>query len=127
MLLAAGCETMETAADSVRTTAGKVGSHLENMFDMSDDELYAEMTEDDLDLAGKTFQEAMEGVNDEGALTWSNPESGNSGFFRPVRTYVTSGGYFCRDYEETLNVNAEQGTYQNMACREVDGGWIWVN
>ena len=51
---------------------------------------------------------------------------GNGGGFRPMCTYMTDTGTFCRDFEETLRVDSREDSYRNVACRRKTGGWVWV-
>lgn len=119
-----GCQTVETATEKIKTSAEQLNARLETAFGTAD--LHRDMTERDIDLAAETFQTAMEKAGDGERSIWANPRSGNSGRFRPVRTFVTDAGTFCRDFEETLRVDAREGAYENVACRRDSGGWDWV-
>mgnify|MGYP001216296109 FL=1 len=35
-------------------------------------------------------------------------------------------GYFCRTYVEVLIRLAEYNMYDNMACRDHDSEWVWI-
>lgn len=86
-------------------------------------DLYELMSDMDVELAVETMQLALETGSDGAVARWNNPETGNSGAVRPTRTYQTEGGYFCRDFEELLNVKGNVATYDNHACRADDGIW----
>lgn len=59
------------------------------------------------------------------AVSWSNPDSGNSGSITPLRqTTRASDGATCRNFEQSVTtkdgrVASERGT----ACCEADGTW----
>jgi surface antigen len=85
--------------------------------------LYDQLTDKDTDLAVRTMQNTLETAQDGDARRWSNPASGHSGTIRVLDTRVTEGGYFCRDYEETLHVGDKSSTQKLSACRDDDGTW----
>ena len=57
-------------------------------------------------------------------IAWNNPDSGNSGTFRPTRdgTNSTTGEY-CREYQTTVQVGGKSETAYGTACRQPDGSW----
>ncbi len=71
----------------------------------------------------KTASRALNASEDGQPLAWSNDETGNSGIFRPVRTFKTADGWLCRDYRTTtaLQERIRQGT--GTACLQADGNW----
>lgn len=86
-------------------------------------DLYELMSDSDVELAVETMQLGLETGSDGALARWENPDTGNSGSVRPTRTYQTEGGYFCRDFEEFLNVDGNTATYDSHACRADDGVW----
>ena len=72
------------------------------------------------------MQQALEIGRHGQAVQWINDETGNTGAVIPQRTFVTSGGVFCRDYAEDLHIFGKQATIENTACRDDDGTWTWV-
>ncbi|HEX6980631.1 MAG TPA: RT0821/Lpp0805 family surface protein [Alphaproteobacteria bacterium] len=60
-------------------------------------------------------------------ITWSNPESGNSGSVTPVRQGVDSAGNQCREYQTTITVGGKTEQAYGTACRQPDGTWKVVN
>ncbi len=60
-------------------------------------------------------------------ITWSNPESGNSGTVTPVREGRDSAGNQCREYRTTVTVGGKQEDAYGTACRQPDGSWRVVN
>ncbi len=81
------------------------------------DRLYAERT------AAQSLEAAPTGAT----KAWKNPDSGNSGTFTPTRTYETSEGQPCRDYETTVTIDGKTEIVRGTACREPDGRWTVVN
>jgi surface antigen len=53
---------------------------------------------------------------------WENPDSGNRGRFRPLRTYQ-SASRDCRDFEHTIWVKGEPEVIEGTACEMSDGSW----
>ena len=60
---------------------------------------------------------------------WVNPETGNSGIFTPVKTFVATSGRTCRDYRSTLALKTpgdQKGIIAHQtgtACQQTDGSW----
>jgi surface antigen len=86
-------------------------------------DLHAALAPDDLRAAAGTMQLALETEPDGAGLSWRNPGSGHGGAVRPVATFVSDAGQFCRRYEETLEVGAETATFDQEACRDPNGHW----
>ena len=57
-------------------------------------------------------------------ITWSNPDSGNSGSIRPTRegTRVDTGDY-CREFQQTITVGGSTEDAYGRACQRPDGTW----
>jgi len=57
-------------------------------------------------------------------ISWSNPESGNSGYVTPTRVgRDTSTGAYCREYQTEVIVGGESQVGYGTACRMPDGDW----
>lgn len=56
-------------------------------------------------------------------ISWSNPQSGNSGTYTPLRDGRTSTGAYCREYQQTIYVGGRQETATGQACQNPDGSW----
>ncbi|MCE2993575.1 MAG: RT0821/Lpp0805 family surface protein [Alphaproteobacteria bacterium] len=54
--------------------------------------------------------------------SWSNPDSGASGTFTPVKT-MQSGDRYCREYTQTITVGGKTERGHGTACRNPDGTW----
>lgn len=85
--------------------------------------LYTEMTPEDVRTANQVVQNALENVLSGTVLSWQNPVSGHSGSVKPVRTFRSKSGLYCRDYDETLSIGDRTETYTDAACRGADGQW----
>ncbi|MBO6827157.1 MAG: glycine zipper 2TM domain-containing protein [Sneathiella sp.] len=56
-------------------------------------------------------------------ITWSNPDSGNSGTVTPVREGRDTGGRYCREFRQTIEVGGRLEEGYGTACRQEDGSW----
>jgi surface antigen len=91
-----------------------------------DGDVYTAMTDQDVDLAVQTLQKALEERPNGVPAAWRNDASGNAGTIEPVATWVTTGGYPCRDYVERLRVDGTEARFRNTACRDDEGRWVWL-
>ena len=90
-----------------------------------DARLYAELDDADTRSAATTVQRTLETAADGEARSWRNPASGHAGSVRPLATYVSDTGMFCRNYEETLDLGGGAASFRHDACRGADGHWAW--
>ena len=81
-----------------------------------------------LALAAAALQRTLETVPDGETRGWRNVQSGSEGRITPIRTYLSDGGYFCREYREELTVAGGEaaGAFDNRACRNDAGHWVWL-
>jgi surface antigen len=91
-----------------------------------DPALYEGLAESDVILAARLVQTTLESTPDGTTQRWSNQQTGNGGAITPLRTYVSEGGHFCRDYREELAVAGGTGRFYHTACREDDARWVWL-
>jgi surface antigen len=56
-------------------------------------------------------------------LNWTNPETGNSGIIRPVRTYASEEGNVCKGYRSTVAFSDVVQSGSGSACLTTDGSW----
>lgn len=56
-------------------------------------------------------------------ISWSNPQSGNSGTYTTTREGTSSTGRYCREYQQTITVGGQQESAYGTACRQPDGSW----
>ena len=57
------------------------------------------------------------------AISWNNPESGNSGTIVATRDGRDASGAYCREFQQTINVGGQQQQGFGTACRQPDGTW----
>lgn len=61
------------------------------------------------------------------AITWNNPQSGNSGTITPVRDGYASSGRYCREYQQDIVVGGKKQSGYGTACQKPDGSWEIVS
>ena len=81
----------------------------------------------DLAAYDKTAQKGLASAKDSQILDWQNPETGNSGIFRPVRSFHTADGRLCRQYRATVAFPKDVVSGVGMACQGTDGRWQIVS
>jgi len=81
----------------------------------------------DRQAMARNSQHSLENTRSGTTSTWHNPDSGHSGTMTPTRTYQTSGGDYCREYETTVVVDGREERAYGRACRQPDGTWQIVN
>jgi surface antigen len=74
-------------------------------------------------MAAEAAQRAFESGRTGQAVTWNNPDSGNSGSITPTQTYQIAGGQYCRRYTQEITIGGEQHETYGTACRQPDGSW----
>ena len=77
----------------------------------------------DKQYAERTAQNGLEYNQTGQEVAWKNPDSGNSGTFKPTTTYKLDNGTNCRDFETTIYVDGEKESGVGRACRRPDGIW----
>ena len=95
---------------------GLLGNEIGKSLDKAD-QAYAERN------AQQTLETAPTGTT----ASWVNPDSGNSGSITPTATYQSTGGEYCREYQQTVTVGGELQEAYGTACRQPDGSWKLVN
>ena len=139
LFLLAGCQTMQDnpkaslggamgaagggliAAAAGGGTAGIIGGVL--LGGLAGGAIGNALDQRDKELAMKAAQQSFETSRTGQPTSWNNPDSGNSGSVTPTRTYQTSGGQYCREYTQTVNVAGEKHEAYGTACRQADGSW----
>jgi surface antigen len=56
------------------------------------------------------------------AQSWTNPDTGASGYITPTRTFQ-QGSSSCREFVQQVNVNGQNQQATGVACRQPDGTW----
>ena len=89
-----------------------------------DERLYEKMSDFVVEKATESLLIALETNEDGARLEWKRARY--SGYVIPTVTFINEQGYFCRDYLEVLIRDSEYNIYENKACRDHDGAWIWI-
>ncbi len=75
-------------------------------------------------LARNTVQTALETATSDSSLEWSFAEDGSKGTVMPLRTYMSTTGFYCREYVELVETTTNgRNSRQRTACRDLDGVW----
>lgn len=75
-------------------------------------------------LARNTVQTALETATSQSSLEWSFAEDGSKGTVKPLRTYKSTTGFYCREYVEVVETTTDgRNSRQRTACRDLDGIW----
>jgi len=85
------------------------------------------LDERDKKMAAEAAYRALETAPTGRPVAWNNPDSGHSGTVTPTKTYQTSGGSYCREYQQTVIIDGKQERGYGTACRQPDGSWKIVN
>ena len=75
----------------------------------------------------QTSDRALERNRTGETSVWRNPDTGHAGTVTPTRTFQTSRGGPCREFEQTVTIGGRTETAYGTACREADGSWRFVN
>ncbi len=67
--------------------------------------------------------QALEQAPDGRAVAWRNPDQGGQYQVTPTRTYQTSSGQYCREYQTTITIAGRAENAYGTACRQADGSW----
>jgi surface antigen len=95
---------------------GLAGGAIGNRMDAADRQQQAQ-------AAQKAFETTPSGQS----VPWRNPDTGNNGLVTPVRTYQSSNGQYCREFQQTITVGGENHNAYGTACRQPDGSWKIVS
>lgn len=60
-------------------------------------------------------------------ISWSNPDSGNSGEVVTTRDGYSASGRYCREFQQTVYVGGKEESAYGTACQQPDGSWQIVN
>jgi surface antigen len=81
----------------------------------------------DKQLAYQRQQATLESVPTGQTGTWRNPDTGHYGSYTPTKTYETSSGQYCREYQEKVVIDGKTHSAYGTACRQPDGSWKIVS
>ncbi len=82
-----------------------------------------DLDEADRHAAAHTTQEALERSRTGDRAEWNNPDSGNSGWVVPTRTWQQETGTYCREFQTGITIGGREETAYGTACRQPDGSW----
>ncbi|MHA1536548.1 MAG: RT0821/Lpp0805 family surface protein [Alphaproteobacteria bacterium] len=87
------------------------------------------LDDQDREYARQASQRSLSYAPTGSTSAWRNPESGNSGNFRPTSgTYSGANGRRCRDFEhEIILQNGQREVVRGRACQNANGGWDTVS
>jgi len=87
--------------------------------------VYGALGERERALAATAIQSAMERKISYHTRFWSNPQRKFAGWVTPLRSYRTTSGFYCREFQETVldQRNGRARSSTAIACRDVDGVW----
>ena len=89
-----------------------------------EERLYSKMTDFNVQRATENLMLTLETKPDGEKHVW---KSGSyKGYIIPKTTFINFEGYFCRTYIEVLIRRSEYNMYDNIACRDHDGEWVWI-
>jgi len=77
----------------------------------------------DVAYSQRTTQQALETAPANQPSTWRNPDSGAYGTVTPVRTFQSTSGQNCREFQQTITVGGRTEEGYGTACRQPDGSW----
>ena len=89
-----------------------------------EERLYSKMTDFNVAAETENLLLALESNPDGEKYIWTH--GSYKGYIIPVTKFLNEEGYFCRNYVEVLIRRAEYNMYENMACRDHDGEWVWI-
>jgi len=78
-------------------------------------------------VAEDTLQNALEYNRTNQASSWVNPDTGGTGTVVPTRTFESSSGQPCREFQQTIVIGGREEQGYGTACRQPDGTWRIVS
>ncbi|MDH3701940.1 MAG: RT0821/Lpp0805 family surface protein [Alphaproteobacteria bacterium] len=81
-----------------------------------------------LDAADRRYAEqaAKKGLGtwpDKYTTRWSNPDTGHTGTFTPINSYLSDDRLRCRDYEQSITAIGQSQSDYGTACETDAGSW----
>lgn len=86
--------------------------------------LYRGLNDGDLAAMTPVLQRTLESALSGDTARWRNDGTNRSGSVRPLRTFRTSAGYYCREFEELITDGDTSAFGLRTACRNGDGIWV---
>jgi surface antigen len=77
----------------------------------------------DIAYSQRSMQQGLERLPSHQQTAWQNPDTGASGTITPTRTFQSTGGQNCREFQQTISVGGRTEEGYGTACRQPDGSW----
>jgi surface antigen len=71
----------------------------------------------------RTFYTALENNRTGTISRWQNHSRRSSGYTVPVKSFESSDGKYCREYQSVVTVAGRSQNAYGTACRQLDGSW----
>ncbi len=81
------------------------------------------LKESDMAFYRRTAEQALAEADNGITSNWQNPETGNSGAFRPTQTFKALNGQTCRHFRSTVAFSDAVESGDGTACYQADGRW----
>lgn len=78
---------------------------------------------EDIAVIFETLNQVLENQPTGVSVTWSNPQTGNSGTITAIATEIQADGTPCREYHRTYPGDATANLVAGKACRTGNGVW----
>jgi hypothetical protein len=89
------------------------------------EDLYSQMQDMHVEAAAENLLIALETKADNQKHRWV--KGSYEGYIIPFSTFINDLGYFCRNYVEVIIKNGSRyNVFENFACRDHDGEWVWI-
>jgi surface antigen len=111
-LLSAGLGASPAAIAGSVILGGLVGGAIGDRMDAADKR-----------QANQAAARALESSPSGQSVAWHNPDTNHSGTVTPTHTYQTTGGQYCREYQQTITIDGQPHQSYGTACRQPDGSW----
>lgn len=86
---------------------------------------YQSTTLEPIVLSDAIIQRTLETQLSGQPLNWQNIDAGSLGSITPLRSFRTSEGRYCREFEVTYETDdGRDGQFMDIACRFEDGVWL---
>jgi len=110
----------------ITTMSSQAFTHKKNDKSEITEDLYSKMNDKHFDVAAENLLIALESKANDEKHKWI--QGSYQGYIVPFSTYINELGYFCRDYVEVIIRNGSRyNVYENNACRDHDGEWVWIS
>jgi surface antigen len=141
IFLLASCATKQKTGLAVGATAGSLfgailGEKSGNAFfgatiggivgGLAGNAIGQKLDETDKKLLSEATEKALEQTKSGNKIKWNNPDSGNEGYVKPLRTYEVDNKY-CREFLQEAIIGGKKAKIYGKACRKADGQWEIVS